>query len=423
MNFLSKSFLKSFSILFTGTVLAQIISYSVVPIITRQYSPDESAYLGLFLRITALGAAIATARLELAFPIEKEKHHAFGIFRFSIRFSALISIFSFLLILLYSSLVAISFQDFLFAVSIPVGVFLTAFINQGSSWSLRNEDYIKISKSTLLLSTFTNGFKILFGLLGGNFLSLIGATLLGYCISMFAFLKEYVVNKKTALLNYKSKRTKVLVKKNADLYTYNLPHVIIDLTRDILIASVIWSYYGKLEYGSYDHAFRMLKLPVVFIGAALGQVFFKKCSVLIQENKSISSLVKSICYSLFFISIIPFGIIAIFGTDIFSFVFSDDWKLSGEMGAIMSPWLFINFIISPISYLPVLLNKQKSYFWVNLIGTLLMIVIVMIPYLGVFECDIFFLLKMISYSQSLFLIFLFFWLFKIVKNYKISEIK
>ena len=92
MNFLSKSFLKSFSILFTGTVLAQIISYSVVPIITRQYSPDESAYLGLFLRITALGAAIATARLELAFPIEKEKHHAFGIFRFSIRFSALISL-------------------------------------------------------------------------------------------------------------------------------------------------------------------------------------------------------------------------------------------------------------------------------------------------------------------------------------------
>lgn len=416
-----KSFLRSVSILFTGTVIAQLISYLASPIISRQYLPEETAYLGLFLRITALGAAIATARLELAFPLEKQKHHAFGIYRFSMRFSLTLSIFALILVLIFSGIDYGSSQNFFFLLSLPFGIFLTAIFNQGASWSLRNEEYSTISRSSLFLSFFSNGLKVLFGLIRGNFLFLIGATLIAYCFSIFTFLKNYLVTKKESILTSKSKRTQVLIAKNSDLYTYNLPHVFMDLARDLLLASIIWNCYGKAEYGSYDHAFRMLKLPIVFIGAAIGQVLFKKCSVLIHEKKSVFPLVLRICFILIGLSVIPFMIISFFGPELFAFIFGEKWRLSGEMAALMVPWLLINFISSPLSHLPILLNKQKKFFWVNLVGTICLLLVVLFPYFGIISLNSLQMLNLLSISQSIFLFCVLIWLLSLA--WKGKEIK
>lgn len=412
----SKSFIKSVSILFTGTVIAQMIGYLVSPIISRQYSPDESAYLGLFLRITTLGAAIATARLEQAFPLEKKDNHAFGIYRFSMRFSLFISVIALVLLLIYSGIDYTSNENFLFLISLPIGIFLTAFYNQGNSWSLRNEDYRVMSRSSLLLSSFINGLKVIFGFLGGNFLLLIGATLIGYIVSSLAFLKDYLKNKKKHIITAKSKRTRAIVAKNSDLYLYNLPHVFIDLARDLLLASIIWNYYGKFEFGSYDYAYRMLRLPIVFVGSAIGQVFFRKCTMLIQESKAIFPMVSRIILILLGLSLIPLLLIGLYGSDLFVFVFGKEWQQSGEMATLMIPWLMLNFMVSPISHLPIILRKQKSFFWVNLIGTLSMLFIVSIPYWKIMDLSIYQMIKFLSLSQSAFLIYVLLWLLWLTKK-------
>jgi teichuronic acid exporter len=412
----SKSFLKSVSVLFTGAFLAQVLSYVLSPIITRQYGPEESAYLGLFLRITTLGAAIATARLEYAFPLEKQNHHAFGIYQFAFRFSIIIGIFSLFILLLFSGFWTNSYSDYLFLISLPLGVFLTAFYNLGSSWSLRKGDFKTISKSSLILSLFSNVLKVILGFINNSFLFLIGATIIGFLIASISFIKDFIQEKKTAILNRKSKRTFSLVSKNSDLYTYNLPHVFIDLARDLLLASIIWNCYGKAEFGAFDHAFKMLKLPVVFIGASIGQVFFKKCTELLHENKLLFPLVLKICLTLFLVSIIPFGIILIYGKVVFEFVFGIEWRESGVLASIMVPWLLMNFLSSPISHLPILLNKQRSFFLFNLIGTLSMLIIVSIPYWNGGYFSFKEILSLLSYTQAFFLIFVLVWLFSIARK-------
>lgn len=416
MTKIPKTFLRSVTILFTGTVFAQLLSYIAAPIISRQYLPEDTAYLGMFLRITALGAAIATARLELAFPLEKKDHHAFGIYRFSMRFSLLITAISLLLVLIYSGTDYSSLQNFLFLISLPVGIFLTAFCNQGSSWSLRLGNFKVISKSTIFLSFFTNSLKVIFGLIGGGFLSLIWATVIGLITSCVFFIKDFINGSRNAILDTKSKRTKLLILKNSDLYIYNLPHVFVDLARDLLVASVIWNCYGKVEFGSFDHAFKMLKLPVVFIGAAIGQVFFKKCNELIHDKKSIAPFIQKICIILLLLSIIPFCVIGLYGSSLFSFVFGSNWKFSGELASIMVPWFLLNFITSPISYIPILLNKQKAFFWINLGGTLSMLFIVSIPYWGFVNLTFKEMLHFLSITQAIFLGTILFWFIHISRK-------
>lgn len=417
----SKSFVKSVTVLFTGTVIAQVVTYLLSPVISRQFDPEQSAYLGLFLRITTLGAALATARLELAFPLQKNDHHAFGIYRFSMRFSIGLSLAALVLLGIYSWIDFTTLHDLFFLLSLPLGIFLMAFYNQGNSWALRKEDYKIMANSSLALSVSTNLLKVFFGLFSGSFLWLIGATILGYFTSCITYFRTFRKNRRNAVLTFRSKRTKALIASNSDLYKYNLPHVFIDLARDLLLASVIWNLYGKMEYGSYDHAFRMLKLPIVFIGGAIGQVFFRKSTQLIHENKPVFPLALKVVLILGGLSIIPFALVAFFGQDLFAIVFGDRWAEAGKMAAIMVPWLLLNFLSSSISYIPVLMNRQRTFFWLNLAGTLGLIAVVSIPYWGNPEMGFYTLLQWLSISQTCFLAIILGWMLYIVKKERVKQ--
>ena len=188
------------------------------------------------------------------------------------------------------------------------------------------------------------------------------------------------------------------------------------------MVSIIWNLYGKIEYGSYDHAFRMLKLPVIFIGSAIGQVFFRQCTDLIHQNKSVFPLAAKVVLILAGLSIVPFSIIAIWGRELFAFVFGVQWTQSGEMATVMVPWLMMNFLASPISFIAILMKRQQSFFWINLLGTLGLIFVVSLPYIAAMHYSFYEILKLLSMSQSIFLLIVLIWMLIVAKNNKISSI-
>ena len=75
------TFIKSVSVLMTGTVLAQALTYLITPVLTRIYSTEEMGELGVYLRIVGFVAALATLRYELTLPIPKRDKHAFLLYR------------------------------------------------------------------------------------------------------------------------------------------------------------------------------------------------------------------------------------------------------------------------------------------------------------------------------------------------------
>ncbi|MBL4658377.1 MAG: hypothetical protein JKX73_10275 [Flavobacteriales bacterium] len=57
-----------------------------------------------------------------------------------------------------------------------------------------------------------------------------------------------------------------------------------------------------------------------------------------------------------------------FGDDLIQLVFNEKWADAGVFAQILAPWLFFNFLISPISQIPIIVNKQKEVFLFSLIG-------------------------------------------------------
>ena len=74
-------FFKSFTVLMSGTLIAQIIGYAIAPILTRLYTTEEMGELGFYMRLTGFIAAIATLRYEAALPLPKKDEHSFLLYR------------------------------------------------------------------------------------------------------------------------------------------------------------------------------------------------------------------------------------------------------------------------------------------------------------------------------------------------------
>lgn len=402
-KFAKSEFLKNVAVLMSGTMIAQILSYFFIPIISRIYFPEDLAELDLFARFTAFGVAIATARYELAIPIAKSKVFAFRLFKFALRLAVIVcSIF-----LVFSILPMIyegfKFDRIIYYGLIPVSIFCLSFFHLGNNWSLREKEFQKMSYAKMINSFGGNIVKVVLGIFNFGYLGLIFATVFGQIVSCYWFLKDYLSNVKQYRVKASDNPTKLLAKQQIDFPKVNLPHVLMETGRDILVAIIILELFGKTELGLYGQSFRVLRLPLVFAGAALGQVFFQRCAEMVNNGQSIFPMLLKAIRTLFFLSIVPFSLVFFFGEEIFSFVLGERWAMAGRYSEIMTIWLALNFMASPLSSLPLVLNRQKEFFILAILGTLLLLAGFYLPKIY-WDSNIQEVLFYVSFGQSIFLI-------------------
>lgn len=406
-------------VLMSGTVMAQLIAYVFAPVITRLYTPEEVGELGLFIRIVSLGAALATARYEQAFPVVKTDQHSFRLYLFAVRIAVVVSIVSILLVIV-PALIARDVNSVLFFSLIPIGIFSLAVYNIGTNWSIRMKLFRIISYSKITNVLTSSAIKVGFGFLKLGSTGLLFAMIIGQVLSNFWFVKDFFMTKKNYNIKSKSPRNYLLAKQYKDFPTINLPHVLVDLGKDLLVAVLILQLFSKGDYGLYDHSYRMLRLPLIFIGLAIGQVLFQQSAERLNRGQAVTPLLLKSVKTLVIFSVIPFGIVFFFGEELFTFVFGDKWGLSGRYSEIMSIWFMVNLISSPISSLPNVLRKQKEFFILGLISAGIMITSIAVPPL--FHATVETTLWILSGSQAAYQLFVIYMVFRYARRADLNHL-
>ena len=361
----SSDLMRNVLVLMTGTVFAQVFSYALSPFISRLYNESDMADFGLYSRLVAFISSLISARLELSLPVPKSNFHAYLLYRLGVNLILVCTITSLILGFIYLINVAYDLDlIYLVILSIFSSLFV-AFINLGTNWSIRTKDFKKISQQRITNSLSSNLFKLGLGYFHFGALGLIFSTFLGYLLSSLHFLKDFFKNKYYKIKS--SKKTKVLVRDYKEFPLIVLPHTLLDMGRDLFVAFIIVFHFGKAIFGSYVYATMMLSLPIAVIGQSVGQVFFNKCAEMINQSQSIIRLLYQSFSILFLISILPFGLIYFYGEEIFTLVFGKVWSHAGKFSEIMALWMALNFVISPLSNLPLLLKRQKENFYIGLL--------------------------------------------------------
>jgi len=362
---------RSLMVLTTGTVFAQVIGYLITPVLTRLYTTEEMGDLGMYVRIIGFLTTVATLRYELSIPLPKSDRHSFILYRVALRISLLMLIGSLILGILFS-LMSSSVVDTLVWVLISVfSAFFVVFTNIGTNWAIRKKQFRTISQSKIINSISSNALKWVFGLTGMGTFGLLIGSLIGYGLSCLVFVAEFVQIKKKDQNELSVAKATVLTRQYREFPLVSLPHALIDMGRDLLVASLIVFFFSRDVFGSYSLSYSMLRLPLILIGTTIGQVFYNRCAEMINRGERITDLLKRTIWVLFALSILPFGLLFFFGEDLFSVVFGEQWVTSGRYSEIMSCWLMLNFIMSPVSHIPLLLNRQKEYFFIGLTSSIL----------------------------------------------------
>jgi O-antigen/teichoic acid export membrane protein len=407
-KYLKSEFIQSVMVLMTGTVLAQLVSYLISPLLTRIYTPDEMGELNVYLRAVSFIAALATARFEIALPLPKTDAHSYLLYRLSTRIAAFTLLGISLVLLAYTAFNGFNWDEvFFFAVVVVSSGFLVM-INLGTNWSIRKKLFKKISTSRIVNSFTANGLRWGFGVWGFGAKGLLVASLIGSVLSSLVFIKDWANIRKKFDFFKSPAKTKVLLTTYREFPIINLPHVMVDLGKDLLIATLIIAYFGKGVFGLFSHSYAILQLPVAFIGLSISQVFMNRCAELVNQGESTLGLTKKTVSGLFLFSVLPFSLIFFFGEPLFELVFGATWGRAGYYSQIMTSWLMINFLTSAISTLPSILNRQREFFVLGMIsGSIQLLCFGVLPLFFERNEETFVLvLKTVSISQTIFLLLL-----------------
>lgn len=421
LNFNIKSDLAKYVlVLMSGTMIAQTMSYFFAPLITRLYTPEQSAELGIFSLIVAIGGALATARYELALPIVKANVHSYRLYLVALRITIIVSVFSCILVVI-PFILGQDINRILFYILLPIALFSTAMYNIGTNWAIRLKLFKSISLSKISSSITSNISKVIFGWYNLGYIGLIFGATIGLLVSNIWFFKNLSISNKLYRIKSNSPRNFLLAKQFKEFPKINLPHTLMDLGRDLLIAILLLQIFSKEDYGLYDLSYRMLKLPLMLAGAAIGQVFFQKCAEKINRNEDVLPVITKAVKTLIMLSIVPFSVVFLYGEELFSFVFGESWRGAGSFSEIMAPWFMLNFIISPITSLPLILRKQRSFFIISIFGSVTLVLSIILPQLF-FAADIYSTLWIMSITQVLYLLVVVVKIFSFVKESNVNRL-
>lgn len=354
----------------TGTVLAQVINMIMLPVLTQYfYSPEAFGEFNLYMRLVGFVSGIAAARFEMSLPLPKYDGHSYLLYRLSLR----IALISMAAMVVAGGVYLLIQPDTIFdlpflAISL-VSTFFVVFINLGTNWSIRKKAYRAISRQKIVGALSSNGLRVVFAFLSFGSIGLILGTMLGYMLSSFWYIADYFKLSQKGFRNYSVKKNKVLVKEYREFPLINLPHVSLDLGRELLVAMFVAQYFGLEVFGWFSVSHAILKMPIALVGVSIGQVFYGRTTELVNQGKPVYALLRKTMLTLILLSIVPFMIVFFFGEPIFEFVLGTDYAESGRYSEIMAIWLMLLFVVSPTSNLSLVLRRQKEYFILGIVNS------------------------------------------------------
>ena len=410
--------------LMTGTTVAQAIPIAISPILTRLYTPDDLGIFALYMSIPSLISIIATGRYELAIMLPQKDEEAINIVALSILIALSISMVTLVCIWLFNDqlIKLLNYKEISqWVYFIPVTVLLTGLYNTFSYWSNRKKQYSRLAVSRIVQSTTTAGANLGFGFSGFSNIGLLYGNIIGQAIST-SILGMRVWQEKGDTLHVVAKKEMLRqARMYKDFPKINSLHAFTDMLQSSGIIMLIAYFFGNTILGFYSFALRIVKTPMALIGSSVGQVFYQRASHLYNTGGDLKTLTERMMIKLFLIGFLPFLALFLYAPELCSFVFGGNWREAGLYIQILSPWLMLNFLISPISQLPLIFNEQKTSFFISSVENISIFGSLIVGYI-VFR-EVYPALIAMSVVSSIVLSIYGFWIYLIASKQRKAEIE
>lgn len=374
-------FSKNILTLMTGTTISQAIPIAISPILTRIYKPEDFGLYAIFVAIVAIFGSVVNGRYDLAIMLPKRDEDAINILALGFIISCGVSLLLLITVVLFNDY----FTDLLrnkdiglWLYFVPLAVFMTGIFNLLNYFNTRKKYYKDLASATIIRSLLGGVIQLSLGFAKQGATGLISGQMISQFFENTILLKNLIKNK---ALIFKISKVKIiaLAKRHKEIPQYSILATLSNTLSYSLTNILISSFYTIATLGFYALVQRVLGIPSSLIGHSIGQVFFQEATKEKQETGQAINTFSKTVKKLIIIGLPSFTILFFTVEELFAFMFSEEWRIAGVYAKIVIPWFFISFVVSTVSFIDTLMEKQKKYLIFNI---LLIIFTILVVYLS-----------------------------------------
>lgn len=389
-KYFNHPFVRNVIIMVSGTAGAQIITMLISPLITRMYGPNAFGILGIFTAMTSIITPLVSLTYPIAIVLPEDDHDAKLIYYLSLIVSLFLAILSIIMLLFWGDAVINIFNIEKIASYmwyIPFIILITSFMQINEQWSIRKKQFTISAQASFAQAIIIQVGKVILGIKYPIAAILIFLTSFGDGIKALFLYLHFVKSD----LSSKKRITYQDLKKTALMFSdfpkYRAPEVLLNAISQSLPTLLLATYFSPASVGFYTLTKSVLSMPTILIGKSLGDVFYPEVATAKINGANITNIILKSTLSLALIGLFPFGIVIIFGPQLFEFAFGNGWSQAGEYARWISIWSYFGFINIPsIKVLPIL-SAQSFHLFMTIIMLIARIVSLMLGYY-IFSSDV-----------------------------------
>jgi len=348
----------------SGTALSQAITICTTPIITRLYTPAQFGVLSLFLAFFGFWSATLSLRYEYALLIAKndaESHivHYFAVIvvvamcvlglpiLWGLRHTGVLG---FYLLPAWSTLVAV-------LILLGHGIFMVYRL-----WALRAGAIKQITRASIARSSANAVTRIVLGMLGGGVAGLFVAEFVGAWSAMLELMHKVRAHFiPSRPLRFTRAEIFSVAKRYMKFATLETPSTWVNQLTLTLPVPMIASLHGGSAAGWFGLARMIGAIPNAQIGRAIGDIFTAELAAAVRtgERARAYSLFRKTLGKLTLLGIAPFVLLGVFSPILAPIILGRDWAEVGWIIAAITPWLYMELIVGPMTGLLFVLQAQE----------------------------------------------------------------
>ena len=356
--------IRNTSVLVSGTVLAQLISVLLQPLLRRLFPAEMWGTYSVYLSLVGIIAVFSSLRYDDAIVLPRKDKDSASVLALSLVFNLVITFIIFLIFLIFGKqiLIAVNLKpgftsSVLFLV--PFGAFLYNVAQSFNYWLIRKKKYTEVSANKLIRRGSEGLSQVSLAFLK-NPAGLIYSDIVGQMANVISTVIQSFRNGFSLKLISRNK-LKYVASKYSEFPRYNLIPALMSTCSFFLPPVFINKFYSPESAGYFDLTKMVLSIPLAFVASSISSVLLQRVADNFNAKKSFITELKSTLLVVLGISLAESIIILLFGVPLFKFVFGQDWGVSGAISRIMI-WSFVlNFIVSSFSCIFISMRKIKYY--------------------------------------------------------------
>lgn len=355
------AFVRNFSVLVTGTSIAQAIPVLLQPLLRRLFDADIFALFAVYNSIASILIVVSTLRYEMAIVLPSSDRDSTALVMISLAVNAVVSLLCFAVIAVLPTFTAdlINWPEggIAWLYLVPLAVMIFSATQTLNYWLIRKKAF-RASASNRVARRLAEGTLQS----GGGLMSWQGALLwgdmAGRAVHLLVAVRQAVKND-LRMLTFKADEIRSVARRYKDFPLFQAVPALLNTVSLMLPILLVNSYYSVNTTAQFDLCRQVLLLPLALITTAMSQVLLQKFA---EQRNAKSPILPGFLKITIFTSIFATLAVLFFvltGEPLFAFLFGEQWAPAGQYAAILAPAFMIQFVVSPVSTVIIALEKIR----------------------------------------------------------------